>query len=454
MNFYKTHFNVNPTIVEYVESLDMLSEDVLQRSVYLDYDSTLLPQYFTDIQGILSESKESGCSFLLRNALIETVFKADKKCAYGGFFVYMFFVEFLKKMIKLKTLGTPWDINIPDISRMMSLQSRFANKDIIKKFIKTYIQDSDISLIINETLLLGGMDAQVHINEKPKDVVCLELISGNKFKINAHPLFINSGKVKKWDRENVTVVIIDGLIEKVSEIDKILAAASELKKPVVFFCRGYSDDVANTLMVNFVKETLDVIPVVVPYDLVGSNMLKDIAVCCNTDVVSSLKGQLISAIKFEDCPNISGLSIEGNNVIIRHPNASVGVRSHMRYLIKKLENEINPEKTNLLSDRITTLSSRCVTISLNDYDKNRLKLKTLRIGGGIKMINEVAHNGYIDISLLYKKDELDIHIKNVLSKLIKNNITIVPAPSLINGMIDAYSLSSTVANSGAYLTID
>jgi hypothetical protein len=178
--------------------------------------------------------------------------------------------------------------------------------------------------------------------------------------------------VADWQQQHVIVIVIDGIIETVGEIHKILQYLNENKKAAVFFARGYSEEVIATLGVNAQRKTLDVVPVVVPYTPTHINTLNDIATVCGCDVISSLKGELISSIVIDEYEPVDMVKINSQNSVIINSKTKSQVDFHITHLTQQnlsaAEEEKLPsailEKTKLIQARIQALTGRCVIIAI------------------------------------------------------------------------------------------
>jgi hypothetical protein len=159
-----------------------------------------------------------------------------------------------------------------------------------------------------------------------------------------------------------TVVCIDGFVEEVSEIHHLLQGLSETRRPCVVFLRGMSDDVLNTIRVNNDRGSISLYPVRVPYELDSVNTLVDIAVVAGTDVVSSLKGDLISSIRVEDLVGVDSVSLHPGRVVLKNRSTKGNVEIHVREMKKKIEER--PEVESVLAKRLRSLSSSHVDIYL------------------------------------------------------------------------------------------
>jgi chaperonin GroEL (HSP60 family) len=218
--------------------------------------------------------------------------------------------------------------------------------------------------LICEVFDLSGLKGKIVFGKTQQAIPVVELLKGYIFE-NLRPSY-HTGKLDLFDAK---VVCIDGYIESISEIHHLLEKVAELKEPIVAFVRGLSDDVSHTLKVNFDRKTLFFIPVIVPFDLDGANLLNDIMVIAGGDVVSTQKGELISTVDVNALPRIDAMTIFENTVTINNKNCKSRVDSHIRFLQNKIIEVKNEATTEALTKRIKRLGTNQVNLLIPD-DKN------------------------------------------------------------------------------------
>jgi chaperonin GroEL (HSP60 family) len=233
--------------------------------------------------------------------------------------------------------------------------------------IDKYTNDSSItaSSIAKKAIELAGFAGKIVLEKTKSSTPSVELVRGYTFNlqqlISVDASFLNP-----------RVVCIDGHIENISELHHLLEESINLCEPCIIFARGMSEDVKNTLKVNYDRGSLRVIPYGVQFDLEGMNTLVDISVISGCDVVSSLKGELINNIKFIDLPRVDQVDFFKNNLIIRNLSTYHRVNKHLLALKKRrLEQQIE-DVGNLLDKRIKSLSPNHVIVRLPD-DQNFVK---------------------------------------------------------------------------------
>ena len=137
--------------------------------------------------------------------------------------------------------------------------------------------------------------------------------------------------------DDARVLIADAYIENESEVRKLLEWCGKEKERLLLCCRGFSDDVVHTLAVNRARGTLSAYALVFPFDENDANTLVDIATILGSDVVSSLKGQLISTLDPSIMPRARYARLRGNILEINDPQARSRTERLAANLREKLE---------------------------------------------------------------------------------------------------------------------
>ncbi len=232
-----------------------------------------------------------------------------------------------------------------------------------------------------------SLDSDIFFEKSHNNENSLELIKGYQFK-GKNLLSLNSVSYL-----NCAVVLIDGVILNISEIHHLLTYLSSNKIPTLLICRDYENDVLNTLIVNFRKNTLKIIPIKSSIeDLDNLNIFSDISAASGADVITKIKGDLISNIKPENLKFIDKITFYNDNFIIENDKAEKEVISQVKNLknrLKDLEESGEINKYSMIENRVKSLTSKNSIIRLkNDihhqFVKNEINLILRLIKHGIK----------------------------------------------------------------------
>lgn len=238
--------------------------------------------------------------------------------------------------------------NLSDVDWLVSQYASAATKDVRRMLVSA----------IN----LAGFAGRVVLEKSLSSTSSIELVRGYTFDVNV-------GFPIKQRFDNPRVVVIDGFVEGVHEINTLLEDAAKAKVPVLLFIRGLANDVLSTLKVNYDRGTLCVIPIVVKFDFEGINTLVDVAIVSSADLKSTAKGDLISTAKLSTSPTVDSSLVYTDRVVISHDSTSVAVHNHVSGLRERRALESEDTVIKLFDKRIKSLSPNHVVMRIpNDQN--------------------------------------------------------------------------------------
>lgn len=247
----------------------------------------------------------------------------------------------------------------------------------------------NVTDIILEAMKLAGSECKIFVEPSATRQTVIERLVGFNFRCDPDPSFFKLGK---WVAYDVKCLVVDGIIENVSEMDGLLRRCNEDKRPMAIFARGFSKEVLATLRTNHVRKTLNVIPIRIEFDLETVNVLLDVATVLGCDVISSLKGELISTARFDDLVQAKSITCSGKatNIV----NVGPSIDAHIKNLIKKRQSEQIPAMKRILDARLRSLSSSSVVIRIDNSGPDG-SILTHELDEGLKLLRCLLINGVI-----------------------------------------------------------
>lgn len=227
-------------------------------------------------------------------------------------------------------------------------------RDVKKMLIDMGLSQHNTALVM-QAYMLAGKHSKMAIKKAAGGVPIVELLNGYNF---------NNPSQSHVNLKNPRILCIDGYVESVSEIHHLLEHLAQTRENCVLFLRGLADDVLHTLRVNVNRGTLYVYPVIIPFDLDNANTLVDIATIAGGDVISHLKGDLISSVEPAGLQKVDSISLSTSGFIINNSKTSSRVVGHRKRLLE--DSLRRTEISEILEKRIKSLTPSYVEISLVD----------------------------------------------------------------------------------------
>ena len=444
--------SVKTNIKKFIEKVDNLIQQLHNKKIGLTFTSRYSPLGPGDIRRLLVESKSvSGVELILRNMLVNSAFAAYKISPATDLVTVLATKSLLSRALKIENFTKTYEASLSrDLSRILSKNAKLTGTDRLHGFLYHFIGDPMAINMALDSTKLAGAGGSVFIENEKSEQDLVELSLGYTFPVSPVPEFTMVTQNQKWSGSNVKVLVIDGLIERVSEINHCLEACSEREQALIILARGFAEEVIATLSVNFSRKTLSVIPIIVAFDLDGANMLKDIAVVSGTDPVSSLKGELISSIEFDDICTVNELKITNNELTIFNSKTLQQVKKLKMELIKKRDedpiifgedDEAQKTVTNIINRRLSSLSSSCTKIKISDSHNDNYGIFQDRIESCIQLIKKTAKCGltsvddvFLDIKSMKDKDTDCLVILDIINDLKKFGFKDYPSIALAEGI--------------------
>ncbi len=229
----------------------------------------------------------------------------------------------------------------------------------IAAHIQKNISDPRLASIVKNALDLAGLHSKISIEKTYSSFFSIELIAGCFFQTAAivtSPKKINSARV----------IVIDGYVENVSELNRLFLDLVEKKERCLIFSRGFSNDIISTVAVNNNRGVFDATLLVVPFELDGINTLNDISILTGSSIISSNLGNMIGLTSLQDAGKLDSCTVTQQNVLISASSSKAAVQNHINDLITRANAcEIDDVKE-LLYKRIRALLASSVVIRIPD----------------------------------------------------------------------------------------
>ena len=439
-------------VLDYLVKLESLLLKSISTGLDLEQSGKFYKLTAADTRQILFASTRArgGVTVCVRNMLLENVVRLDKKSGFASFISTLASIKMIKKNLSIFSENNT-KLNIDEQLNRISQASRHASLDLAMNTIREYCKDPLASSMLLQACTLTGHSGQIYVDSTPATENSIELTNGYTFEFGIEPNFCASSKTQEWKEYGAKPIIIDGIIETVGEINRVLEYCHNEKSACIIFARGFSEEVLGTLAVNKARETLNVVPVLVPFDLEGINSLVDLAVICGVDVVSSIKGDAISAIDPYELKEVDYINAGLGKITITNIRTESAVKNHSMNISKRKEDTNIDDKKNLLNKRIKSLSSVCTNIRIAGEGLSQDNLKT-RIQHGINMFKHICRFGCITLKEV--ENIGDVCILELIEDLHRGGIKSVPTEGFLLGLKCAESVTNNILSSSVYLITD
>jgi len=458
--FGEIHRYMNIKSIDATEIKKIILRDIdgIKKSGILNSNHMIVKNISTHdpVQSYMFYSQSEVHDKILKPILLDTATRAEMISGGAGEICLRLSLLFLERAIcHLRQNRSHRDISC-DLSKeidklvkeIKALGVRSDRSDIYK-IIDEFFNDEIHKEIIHEIIKNTQSSSPIFIERSNLSDTIIESLTGFNFKINISPEFLPASGA--WRRSEVNCMVIDGIIESVGEIHHLLEFASSSKEPFVIFSRGMSDDVKSTLLFNIHRGTINLIPVCVGFDEKTLNILNDISIACNSEIVSSYKGDLISSASKGPFDKIKRVSISEKEVSISSDFDSTKLYQHIRFLRKKRDDSETSDLKNLFDDRIRSLSSNRVTVKIGTDMINKNSQTLELFDKFFREFKMIVQRGVITSESVKKIFKDDIAMLDIV---LKDNRSILTMTSICAALKLSLSCTSSVISVGNILLED
>lgn len=294
-----------------------------------------------------------------------------------------------------------------------------------------------------EALMVSGLEGKIHIEDGSLANYVIEQKSGYYFTA-LKPFRFMLPPSGVWEASNVKVMMVDGVLEQVSELDKILNGAMASQIPVLLVAHGFSEEVISTIKVNVDYKKFNVMPVRLPPDLESLNVINDVAVVSGGDVVSTLKGQMVCFTEFDSLPIVERVRLSSRELCIENASTRRAVSDHLRMLLEKRQSSQNVnDLSDLVDKRIQGLISASVVLRLPNMTSAKRESAKVKIDIALRTAKTLISYGRVsfkDITLDPSEEPIYKPFKKALGR-VQEELNSLPTLSAYAGI---YFVGKTV----------
>lgn len=262
-------------------------------------------------------------------------------------------------------------------------------------------ENPDLGIALWEAINLAGLDGKISIEVPTSNkrvntpTYVVESRSGYHFGLSPFEWMLPQ-PYRVWDYSSVRVLLVDGVVEEVSELDHLLMAANETKQPFVIIATGFSEEVCATCKSNNDNGAFNVLPLRVKIDLDSVNMIHDISTVANTVPVTSYLGHQISLTKWEALPVIERMKITPTETVIQNSKAP-GVPDLIKDLIEKRYSEHTVDDVrDLIDKRLKSLVSQSVVLHLPSLGDTQTESARVAADSVLRLCKAMVTYGTVD----------------------------------------------------------
>lgn len=387
--------------IEHIDSIYSKINLILHEDLYsLEKDS------YHFIGKMLTQlGKNDRASQAFASMLFRSVYRGEVTSAGAGHIAFTFGLAFARQLLRTDLMSQNETKTHKELKRALEyFKSQLRASTVptgpedIRKAIKASCgSDEVLAMVIWEALQLSGMEGKIFVENGRQDNYVVEHKEGYNFDLQPFGFMLQNGKT--WNARDCKTLIVDGLVEKVSEIDHLLTETLKTKQPMVIIAHGFSEEVVATLKANQERGLLDIQPIRIPSDIGSLNVANDISVVCGTLPVSAMKGDLLVFVKYAELPIVDHIRLVPQLCTIENSKTRTGVSEQIRSLLEKRQSYyLHEDVQELFDKRMRSLVSNTVNICLPNGPVTVQDECRIRIDMALRQTKTMLNHGIVNLN--------------------------------------------------------
>ena len=213
-----------------------LYDSILSGNIMFNYSNLVLRATPADLLRVFSQSKQVNADGLYRSLLLNYILSSEQRAAGSS----LVFLSLLKGSVVVSGCRRSSVKNISDV-------------------LKTYIGTGAVYDTVLDILKSSGLEQQLNFRLSTSERIAIKTENYTHVDVEIEQMF---GPID-YQLKNSVVLLVDGKIETVAELDPLLRWSADNNVSVVLFSYGYAAEVSSTLRKNFDDKKLFVFPFVI-----------------------------------------------------------------------------------------------------------------------------------------------------------------------------------------------
>lgn len=311
----KTSFN------KFKAKLRNLNSRLIRGQSSFAYGTKIVNASQADVVRVISEfNVEDNLECTIKNLFLNAVYSTEKTAPGSGFILAAMMADQLK---------------ILEIS-----ENPRATIDQVEKVINSNLSFPSLTSEISKKVVkLSGPASRIFFKKTAFDKFVIKKHTGKILRAEIHELFTTKIKLQ----ESTTLILVDGILESVGEIDSMLNQLGADKNQCTIMARGYSGDVSTTLHENYIQSKLFAVPVV--YRIGSSEDVSILGSELGINIFSPMTDNGIRTIKIADQKQFEKILFDDQTITIIDGS---GTESQIEVMIPKAYDKVS----GIIQDRV------------------------------------------------------------------------------------------------------
>jgi len=257
---------------------------------------------------------------------------------------------------------------------------------------------AEIGKIIADAMQKVSQNGVINVDESKGFDTELSVVEGLQYdKGYLSPYFVSNRETMTVELEDPLVLVTDQKVATVQDILPVLEQVVKAGKPLLIIADDVENEVTNTLIVNKLRGTFNVVLTKAPgFGDAQKDQLQDIAILTEGKFITKDLAMKLSEVSIDDLGTIGRAIIKKDTTTLvggSHKNPAIANRiKELESLIKKTTSEYDKKN---LQERLAKLSGGVAVIKVGATTETELKEKKLHIEDALNATKAAVLEGIV-----------------------------------------------------------
>ena len=282
--------------------------------------------------------------------------------------------------------------------RLLKKSRPLKNRADIENVATISAGSAEIGKIIADAMQKVSQNGVINVDESKGFDTELSVVEGMQYdKGYLSPYFVTNRETMTVELEDPLVLVTDQKVATVQDILPVLEQVVKAGKPLLIIADDVENEVTNTLIVNKLRGTFNVVVTKAPgFGDSQKDQLQDIAILTEGKFVTKDLAMKLSEVSIDDLGTIGRAIIKKDTTTLvggSHKNPAIANRiKELESLIKKSTSEYDKKN---LQERLAKLSGGVAVIKVGATTETELKEKKLHIEDALNATKAAVLEGIV-----------------------------------------------------------
>ena len=282
--------------------------------------------------------------------------------------------------------------------RLLKKSRPLKNRADIENVATNSAGSAEIGKIIADAMEKVSQNGVINVDESKGFDTELSVVEGLQYdKGYLSPYFVTNRETMTVELEDPLVLVTDQKIATVQDILPVLEQVVKAGKPLLIIADDVENEVTNTLIVNKLRGTFNVVVTKAPgFGDAQKDQLQDIAILTEGKFITKDLAMKLSEVTIDDLGTIGRAIIKKDTTTLvggSHKNPAIASRiKELESLIKKTTSEYDKKN---LQERLAKLSGGVAVIKVGATTETELKEKKLHIEDALNATKAAVLEGIV-----------------------------------------------------------